>query len=278
MLESLMNSPIAWSVLSILSVVGFIYAIICQHKNKEKKELSFARKSHMLIQNSKEKFEKLSILYDGKTVSNLCVSKYCIWNSGNRTLNRSDVVQTKEITIATIEDNKILEASILSITEETNNFTLEKIDEQTVRVLFDYVDRKDGVVIQVVHTGETRALRISCKIKGGKDLRTHSLESNKKITMSRKLMAIASLLFSFFVTITSSLVLSVDALIKNGFISDKQYIDSFYSTESVTNMSSTWMTLVMYAITFIISISLTKSAFHIGIPMKLKKNFDADIN
>lgn len=273
-----MNSPIAWTILAILAIVSFIYAIVCQHKNKEKKELSFARKSHVLIQNSKEKFDKLSILYDGETIDNLCVSKYSIWNSGNKTLDCSDIVTTKELTISVKEESKILEASILSVTEETNNFTYEKVDEHTIKVTFDYIDKKDGVVIQVIHTGKTEDLEISCKIKGGKELKTHSLESNKKHATSRKLVSIVSLIGSFFITVVSSIGIFVDVLIKNGFISDEQYIANFYNNDPSMNIYSVWVTFVLYATTFALSIYLTKMAYHIGIPTKLKKNFDADIN
>ena len=125
MLETLMHSPIAWAILAVITIISLAYAIICNQKNKEKKEFSYCLRSRTLIRKKKAKFEKLSIVYGGKQIDDLCVSNFTIWNSGNKTLNASDMVTSKELTITALEDDKILDVEILKCSEETNKFSLQ---------------------------------------------------------------------------------------------------------------------------------------------------------
>lgn len=178
MLETLMHSPIAWAILAVITIISLAYAIICNQKNKEKKEFSYCLRSRTLIRKKKAKFEKLSIVYDGKQIDDLCVSNFTIWNSGNKTLNASDMVTSKELTITAIEDSKILDVEILKCSEETNKFSTQLLDEHTVKILFDYVDKMEGVVIQIIHTGTNDSLKIECKIKGGRPVRNY--DRNRK--------------------------------------------------------------------------------------------------
>lgn len=53
MIKELMNNPWAWGVLSVITILSFLYAVYCQQKNKEKKEISYAQKSTVLVQNKK---------------------------------------------------------------------------------------------------------------------------------------------------------------------------------------------------------------------------------
>lgn len=181
MLEKLMDSPIAWTVLAILAIASFIYAIYCQHKNKEKKEFSYIQKSNSLIRKKKSKFEKLNITYNNQAVEDLCVSRFTIWNSGNKTINNIDIVETKEITISTLDDNQILDVELIACSEETNRFKIEKANEHTIKILFDYVDKKEGIVLQIIHTGTSDSLKIDCKIKGGNPIKNIVNDSVPKL-------------------------------------------------------------------------------------------------
>lgn len=171
MLEKLMGSPIAWAILSIITILSLVLAIIFYLKGKEKKEFSYCLRSSSLIRKNKRKFEKLSVVYDGQAVDDLCVSKFTIWNSGNKTLGREDMVATKELTITASKKNRILDVELIACTEETNKFSATIVDEHTVKVLFDYVDKREGAVVQILHTGTDDTLGIDCKIKGGAPIR-----------------------------------------------------------------------------------------------------------
>ena len=171
MLEKLMDSPIAWAILAGIAIASFIYAIICQRINKERKEISYCLNSNSLIRGKKSKFEKLSIAYDGQQIDALCVSRFTIWNSGNKTLNHTDMVDSKELTISVVDKCKILDVELIACSEETNNFSVRIEDEHTVKIFFEYADKKEGVVVQIIHTGNDEDIQIDCKIKGGNPIK-----------------------------------------------------------------------------------------------------------
>ena len=279
MLEKLMNSPIAWTVLSLIAIAGFIYAIVCQCRNKEKKEFSYSLKTNHLIRKKKSKFEKLHIAYDGQKIENLCVSKFVIWNSGNRTLNDVDMVETKELTIATSNESKILDCELVLSSEKTNNFSIEKIDEHTIKILFKYVDKKDGIIVQVIHTGYEEDIQIDCKIKGGKPIKNTDNEtvSNTIKNISNRMHFLEKpILILIGIMISITILLSIVSVIAIFDINLQRVL--FSPNQSLQDCQAISITLAIVfgkysLIMSILYISLIKKRFGIGIPSVLKKEF-----
>ncbi len=170
MLTFLQNNPIAWAVLSVIAVVGLPLSIYFGLKGKTKRRISFSHDKLTLVRNGKNNFEKIKLFYEEEEIKNVAVSKFAIWNSGNTVLTCNDIVENKELTITCGENTKILEVQIIATNEETNKFVVTLHNERKAVVTFDYIDIKEGVVIQVIHTGKDD-LEITCKIKGGKPLK-----------------------------------------------------------------------------------------------------------
>lgn len=275
-----MNSPIAWTILALLAIVSFIYAIVCQHKNKEKKEFSYCLKFNNLIQQKKSDFDKLLITYNGQMVEDLCVSRFTVWNSGNRTLNSTDIVDSKELTISVSDNCKILDTDLIYCSEETNKFSLKVVDESTVKLFFEYVDVNDGLVVQIIHTGSDDDIRIDCKIKGGNQIKNIVNETFPKAI--RKVMK-----NEFFEKMT---IFSIGAIIVLFFLMSVMFAISIFNEDlhkflfstAITPVeleSMTEYTAISSAITLFVSsisiavmyIPLVKKYFSMGIPKKLKK-------
>ena len=276
-LERLMDSPLAWAFLSILAIAGFAYAIICQHINTEKKEISYYHDWYSLIRKKKTAFEKLSIEYDGKPISDLTVSHFTIWNSGNRTLSGSDIVETKELTIFAENESMILDAGIVTSTEETNKFSLKTVNASNVKIEFDYAEKKDGIVLQVIHTGSSDSIKIGCKIKGGKPLRMHINDRVPDIIMKTmkkpSRMRFATVLA---VTIIACMILSAIVFTVAIFNTELQtilcQIVEFQPVETAKDMVTNaaikfW---VMGLILGSLYIPLVKRLFNVGVPKKLR--------
>ena len=279
MLEKLMDSPIAWAILSLIAIAGFIYAIVCQFINKEKKEFSYSLKTNHLIRKKKSKFEKLHVAYEGQEIENLCISKFAIWNSGNRTLNDVDMVETKELTIYTLNESKILDYELVLSSEKTNNFSIQRIDEHTIKIFFKYVDKKDGIIVQVIHTGYEEDIQIDCKIKGGKPIKNTENEmvsktikniSNRMHFLEKPILIVIGIMISIII------LFSIFFLIA---IFDTRLQSVLFSPVLSTQDGRT--ILITFAIIFgtyslimsILYISLIKRRFGIGIPSVLKKDF-----
>ena len=139
--------------------------------------------------------------YANRQIDDLCVSRFTIWNSGNKTLNASDMVTSKELTICAGEESQILDAELIACSEETNKFSVQIVDEHTVKIPFDYVDRREGLVVQVLHTGTDETLKIACKIKGGLPMRNFINETIPRIIfkITSRLMTSKASSFAYIV-------------------------------------------------------------------------------
>ena len=274
MLETLMHSPIAWAILAVITIISLAYAIICNQKNKEKKEFSYCLRSRTLIRKKKAKFEKLSIVYGGKQIDDLCVSNFTIWNSGNKTLNASDMVTSKELTITALEDGKILDVEILKCSEETNKFSLQLLDEHTVKILFDYVDKMEGVVIQIIHTGTNDSLEIDCKIKGGRPVNNYINDRLPQVfvrslhwSMGKKGFAVNTILM---VMILLYIGVKVTIAIWDKDLSDKLFPvkDQGSSVFNIFKACFVWLYFLFVVMLFT---PLAKIKYKVGMPSKLKR-------
>ena len=173
MLEKLMNNPYVLLISFVLGVFGTAFAIYEHYYNKERKEITYHRITNTIIIKKKSRFEKLDIKYDGNPIADFAVSRILLWNSGNRTIMFDDMVPTKELSIEMKEGESILDYEILFSSEKTNKFSIEKINDNRIIVKFDYIDKNDGVVVQILHTGTQEDIIISCKIKGGMSIRKY---------------------------------------------------------------------------------------------------------
>ena len=282
MLERIMDSYIASAILAAIAILSFIYAIVCQQKNKERKEFSYSLKSNSLIRGKKSKFEKLAITYDGKEIDSLCTSKFVIWNSGNKILNHSDMVESKELTISVSDECRILDVEIITCSERTNQFNVKIENEKAVKIFFEYADKKDGIVIQIIHTGTSDDIHIDCKIKGGKTIRNINKE-----TLPKVLKKVNRDFFDKIPIITMGallIVLFLMAIISTISIFNLDWQNVFFESPNLNtgNVSNSKMTAINLSIFFwvygliisVIYIPTCKKTFNMGIPKKLRKFAD----
>lgn len=283
MLEKLMTSPVAWAVLAASTLISVVLAIVFYLKTKEKKILTYCHRSSSLIRRKKRKFEKLSITYAGEQIDNLSVSRFTIWNSGNKTLNKDDIVATKEVTITALGENKILDAELILCSEETNKFSVAITDEHTVKVLFDYIDKREGAVVQILHTGTHDTLSIDYKIKGGLPIKKFINERffrvidkvfNRRIT--RKIFPVifaVMLVVLLVVTLIQSMaVLGIDAhaiSLEPNAVRELPVPESKSDAASRVIVGILWFYSLIY---LVLGIPLLKIMFMIGMPRSLKKH------
>lgn len=186
MFSNLMSNPYAWAFLSLCTVASLIFGVFTWLKGRTKKEFSYVAATYPIIESGHSSIPKVKIHFDGEEVTNLTISKFIIWNSGNEVLNGSDIVPTRELKVEIPAEQNILEAQIIAQTEETNCFAIKESTSGYVKMTFDYADIQDGCVLQLLHTGDFDDLKISCKIKGGLDLR----ELNQRIAPPKVLKKI----------------------------------------------------------------------------------------
>lgn len=206
MLEKLMNNPYAWLFLSALSIFSVVFGIYTWYASKQRKEISMHYVSDVLVKAGKQQVKNLEILYNGKPIADLTSTKFYIWNSGNQVLYNSDIVSSRPLSICADNATCILDTQILKVSDSTNAFCVFSQNANSARFDFDYVEPGAGILVQVLHTGESINLRVDCKIKGGKEVKDCTPTSkNRKISKTDKFLNFVASEFAFSVWIIVTL-------------------------------------------------------------------------
>lgn len=192
MIEILKNSPVVWAVLAICSLIGvpsFIFTVVTWIKGKKKKRFSMAKTKYQLIRKGKNEIDKLKLLYDDSEIEDLTITKIAIWNSGNREIRREDIATERPLRIISTGEANILDIRIITQSDPTNKFSIKSANDKEAVIDFEYVNDRDGIVLQILHSGSYSDITFDCKIKGGCEIR-RGKRSNAKNWIIKKIREI----------------------------------------------------------------------------------------
>ena len=163
------GSPVIWAVtVIVIPVITFLWGRYHQHQEKRKKAFTYEEQAWEIARNSaSEAIEELELTYKGRRIDRLTISQIAIWNDGRGTIRREDIAQTGPLSVRSIGGAKILNAEILHRTRDENGFEIDGCDPRQVTFDLEYADEKDGILVQIWHTGTDDSLRVACTIKGG---------------------------------------------------------------------------------------------------------------
>lgn len=150
----------------LVGLLGLAFAVYTWIFGRKKKEISYAVESFELIKKKKSTVPKLKLLFDNQEIESLTVTKIRLWNSGNDAIRRTDIVEDKPLVISAKGTIEILEIQVEKMSDESNHFSVEMKDRIPI-IDFKYMNKKEGAVLQVYHTGPADGFALDCKIIGG---------------------------------------------------------------------------------------------------------------
>ena len=108
----------------------------------------------------------VDVIYRGEKVQSLAKTYISFWNAGRKTILGSEVVSADPVRFEADETEvKILSARIIRVTRDVDRAELE-VAGNTVLLKFDFFDPKDGVTLEVIHTGIGSRLDCRGTIRG----------------------------------------------------------------------------------------------------------------
>jgi hypothetical protein len=159
-----------------IGIIGIITGFVFYKKSEKHKSPVYFMKSNNLIQDNRYKLNGLDISYKGQKITNLTITEIAFWNQGREVIERDDIVKSELLRIETLEGIEILDAQIIRFNNSTSGVTIEQKNPQRVNLSFDYLEKDNGVTVQIIHTGkETGNIFINGKIKGA-EIREHSIK------------------------------------------------------------------------------------------------------
>lgn len=265
-----MANPYAWAILSVCTIGSMIFAVYTWVKGKSRKELSYITASYPLIESGKRAIPKVKIHYNDEEIRDLSITKFAVWNSGNEVLNDVDIVSSKCLRIESKHEQQILEAMIVAESEESNHFRVENKTHDQIDIAFDYAEKQDGFVIQILHTGDIDDLRMTCKIKGGKELR------NIRPKVRRRVRRMLSKIL--YPVMTAYLAITINALAICAFLAFfspelHKFVYEMPSGGSLQTEVSFSIVLALLAVVYdCMAFMSIKRYFGLNIPTKLRQH------
>lgn len=150
-----------------IGFIGIILAVIFYSKSRKLKRPIYWMRTFEILK-GEEKFPKLSIAYENGIVNTVSLTKIAFLNAGNETIDSGDIAPKNPLRIEIGGSFKILDKSVVYTKNEANNFRLEETEQKnTLKINFDYLDKNDGAIFQIIHDGASPdAINIKGSIKG----------------------------------------------------------------------------------------------------------------
>ncbi len=156
--------------LTVFGTILTVYGILVAWRFRR---ISYRRHDNVW-KNTEKHFDELQIVAK-EDISDIYIARFAIWNSGTKYINDFDMAPRGPIRIMAQNNAKVLDARVITITDEYNNIQCVKEDDKNVLVSFDFLNCGDGAIVEVVYTGTAENIFVSGRIKGGKIKNSNSV-------------------------------------------------------------------------------------------------------
>ncbi len=121
--------------------------------------------SQSIIETASESVSKIKLFYDNAQVDRVSKTYVCIWNNGRKPITKLDIPTPENMKILLLDPHdkiSLLDFKVLEASRPEINFGITKVNHNSVRYHFDFLDYHDGVTLELLHTGsETTDLIIT---------------------------------------------------------------------------------------------------------------------
>jgi|GEM_PF-3212829 len=179
MLDFIVRNWEAIAISVVILIVGTILNLLLRKRTKI--SLKYLMSTNNLIKGKDD--SDIKVTFKGIDAPNVTVTKIAIWNNGNQRLNKIEITKKYPVTISVDSEYKILDILILKQSNENSEFFVPKqvnensehdssdISPSSYVIDFEYINPKQGCVIQIVHTAPNEnSISLHCELKNGKKI------------------------------------------------------------------------------------------------------------
>ncbi|ELY2495258.1 hypothetical protein [Cronobacter sp. JZ38] len=200
------------SISSLIGIIGVLFAIVSIILTRSVSKIS----SHLEYKNLIGAFhsvlpQNISITYDDVPVDKVSSSVFTIWSSGNKVIYGNSLKTINPFRIEAREGVRILRYNIQKVNNKTNNITIKNDPHfhNSLLISFDFLERKNGFRIEILHTGTREDLIVRGQLIDVKSLEKKQNAASHKTyrLLSKNLKAFkSSTKIAFFIIIITLLV------------------------------------------------------------------------
>jgi hypothetical protein len=172
---------------TIIAIVSLVLAIYFFYKSRRFKELNYAIKSFSIIDSYVSSISGFEALYKGEKLSQLKANKILFFNSGTEKLESTDFPISSPLRVK-VSKGVILNGFILNSSQKANRVDVN-LSDNTLFITFDYLGKKEGFVVSILHNSEEEKPSVLGIIKDGNGpkeefLYTREPESRSKMVFN----------------------------------------------------------------------------------------------
>jgi hypothetical protein len=112
----------------------------------------------------------LAILYNERLIKRLSASNVFFWNQGTEAIRREDIATVAPLTIYVPAPEIILNQAVLYSSSKHDNVDVMPQSDHKLMVSFDFINPKEGVIFEILHTGSVADLAMEGAIIGGGEI------------------------------------------------------------------------------------------------------------
>jgi len=183
-------------MLTIISTAIAILGIIAFYLALERKVPVWTIQGHTVVEEVNSPGIELGVVFEGASIPRATAANICFWNAGRKTIRRSDIASADPLRAEIVTDDKILAAKIVTTSRDVITAQIVEVSPKMVCLSFDFLDKGDGILLRVLHTGHAPA---DCQLKGTIKGVPKGLRQAKKSAVYRRLGGYGTLVFNLLI-------------------------------------------------------------------------------
>lgn len=172
---------------SLIGIGGILVAILIVFFTRAVSKISSHLEFNSLIGGFESSLpKKINITYAGVPVEKVSSSVFIIWNSGNKVINGEALKTIDPLRIEASHGVDILRSNIQRTNNKTNNIQIkpDQNNKSNLLISFDYLEKKNGVRIEILHTGDSDSLQVKGTLIGVKPLKRRTGILHKSLNLA----------------------------------------------------------------------------------------------
>lgn len=168
-LEKILDALAPGWVGSLIGITGIVAAVATYLLTRRRMIIAYRTRGAQLLGTVEAELpSEVTVHYRGKDVPRLTRSIVVFWNDGERTINYADVVHSDPLRLDAGDGAEILSTSLVKSSRDVIQLGCHANPNCPHEALlsFEFLDAKDGGVIEILHTGKRRHLKLLGTVRG----------------------------------------------------------------------------------------------------------------
>lgn len=141
----------------VLALLGIVVSIYTYRVSKETKEPRFYYSTHREVEKISAPNSRIHVFFDSAEVERVYTTYVWFWNEGKKPILASDVPAQDPLGLKFVNDDgpvTILGCRLVKRSSSAINPRVNTLDKGELSVKFEFLDYRDGFLLEVQHTGD----------------------------------------------------------------------------------------------------------------------------